>query len=143
MRNILAFLLIAAFCISLPPAANAANPNKLDFLLRFFDLNEAALAYHRHCLSQGESVNQNFINAMSRVTDNLYATTASSDPRLTHEQINGKILERRYKLQYQLDNANMKEGCQTKSSRVAEQHYRQLSGYSEADINRFIEQRTK
>lgn len=47
-RIVLSILLMTAFC----PSANAGSSQKFEFLLRFFDLNEAAFAYHRHCLSR-------------------------------------------------------------------------------------------
>jgi hypothetical protein len=139
----LTFLLIVAFCIAPVPGANAAPSYKFGFLLRFFDFNEAAFAYHRHCLGRTEPINRNFVKAMDMVAADLYEEGVRNNPDLKPEQISSKILERKYNLQYKLDNTNMKEGCLSKDSEAAKTHYRDISRYSEAEIISLIDQKTK
>lgn len=107
MRMALSILLMAAFC----PLAHAAPQKRMDFLLYFFDMNEAAFAYHRHCLSRSGGINETFLRTLEFVADELFTEAKKEDPKTNPEYIKTKILERRYNIQYKLDHANMKEGC--------------------------------
>ncbi len=133
------FLLIT--CFSSIVIAGATD-KKFNFLLRFFDLNEAAFAYHRHCLSAGEDINSKFLSTRKFAADELLAESIKENPDIKPEQIQTKILERRYKLQYKLDNANMKEGCLSKDSELAKAHYIEFSRFNRVQIEKFITQQT-
>ncbi len=65
IRITLTVLLMMAFCSS----ASADSSKKFEFLLRFFDLNEAAFAYHRHCLNRTENINETFLRTLEFVAD--------------------------------------------------------------------------
>jgi hypothetical protein len=65
------------------------------------------------------------------------------NPGIKPEQIKAKILERRYNLQYRLDNANMKEGCSSKDSQLAKTHYVEFSRFDNGEIIRFIDEKTR
>jgi hypothetical protein len=128
-----------AFC----PAAHASPNKKFDFLLRFFDLNEAAFAYHRHCVSSSEQLNPKFLKTMEFVADELYTQAEKNNPTIKPEHIKGKILERRYKLQYSLDSENIKSGCGSGDSNLAKAHYVEFSRYDIPDIRLFIDENTR
>lgn len=72
-----------AFCLS----ANAGNSKRFEFLLRFLDLNRAAFAYHRHCLSRTENINETFLRTLEFVADELFAEAKRDDPRMEAEYI--------------------------------------------------------
>jgi hypothetical protein len=136
--RILLFVLIVALC----SVAQASPNKKFDFLLRFFDLNEAAFAYHRHCLSASEGLNETFLNTMEFVADELLDEGIKENPSIKPEQIRAKILERRYNLQYKFDNANMREGCFSKDSELAKTHYSEFSRFDRKQIENFITENT-
>ena len=97
-------MLIMMFC----SVAHASQNKKYDFLLRFFDFNEAAFAYHRHCLSVSDAINPKFLRTLELVADALFDEMQKEHPRMKPEYIKAKILERRYNIQYKLDHANIK-----------------------------------
>ncbi len=134
----LVVFLVGVFC----PAANARSSKEFVFLLRFFDLNEQAYAYHRHCLSQTERINATFLRTLELVADELFAEGRKVDPNVDPERIKAKILERRYNLQYEFDRANMKEGCSAKYKQGSQAHYEEFSRYSEEEILRFVDEQT-
>jgi hypothetical protein len=128
--------------VAFSPVSSAAPNRKLDFLLRFFDMNEAAFAYHRHCLSD-EEINRTFLSTMDFVADELFDEGVKTNPSVKPDEIKTKILERRYALQYKLDNAHMKKGCQSKDSRMGQAHYNEFSHFDRAQIGDFITERTQ
>ena len=113
IRTLLILILVIFFY---PAATNAFSNQKFDFLLRFFDMNEAAFAYHRHCLSQTESINATFLKTFEMVADELFAEARKNEPNIDPKYIKAKILERRYNAQYKLDHANIREGCHSQAS---------------------------
>ena len=125
-----------------PVTTNAAPQKKIDFLLRFFDMNESAFAYHRHCLSVTEEINDRFLRALEFIADELFAEAQKNKPKTNPEYIKSQILERRYNIQYRLDHANMKEGCYTKASIRAKEHYQEFSNYKKSEIRKFIDEQT-
>lgn len=135
IRIALSILLMTAFC----PSASASSSQKFEFLLRFFDLNEAAFAYHRHCLSRSENINETFLEMLEYVADELFAEAKKDDPGMDTEYIKTKILERRYNLQYRLDHENMKNGCYTPATEMAKAHYEEFSHYNSQKISAFIQ----
>lgn len=139
IRILLTLLLIVAFC----PVAVAASPNKkFDFLLRFNDLNEVAFAYHRHCLSSTSDINEKFLRTLEFVADQLYAEAQIKEPGMNSEYIKEQLLQRRYNIQYKLDHANAKEGCNSATSSVAKTHYEEFSRYTEPEVRKFIDEKT-
>lgn len=118
--------------------AHAKSSNRLEFLLRFYDLNEAAFAYHRHCLSTTEGLNHTFLRTLEFVTDELFVEAQKNDPAVNPDYIKAKILERRYNEQYRLDHAHIKEGCNSQASIIAKQHYQEFSKYNETEIRKLI-----
>lgn len=139
IRVALSILLMVIFC----PSANAGSSQKFEFLLRFFDLNEAAFAYHRHCVStKQETINQTFLKTLEYVADELFAEAKKDEPRMDPEYIKTKILERRSNLQYRLDLENMKNGCRTPETEMAKAHYEEFSRYNRREISRFIDKKT-
>lgn len=121
----------------------SANPGKkIEFLLRFYDLNEAAFAYHRHCLSQEEGLNAVFLNNLEFVADELFAEIQKSDVRLKPDYIKTKILQRRYNIQYKLDRAHMVEGCYSPAIKTAKEHYIEFSRFGRSEVSKFIDEKT-
>lgn len=129
--------------VALQPAiANAAPQKRIEFLLYFFDMNESAFAYHRHCLNRTEKINTTFLKTLEFVADELFETARENTPRENPEHIKTKILERRYNIQYRLDHANIKEGCYTQASLMAKEHYQEFSNYDISEIRKFIDEQT-
>ena len=139
IRILLALIMVLVFY---PATTNAAPPTKFDFLMRFYDMNEASFAYHRHCLSQAEAINPTFLKTLEFVADELFAESKKDNPKMKPEYIKTKILERRYNIQYRLDHANMKEGCYSQASLTAKEHYQEFSNYKISDIRKFIDEKT-
>ena len=125
-----------------PTIANAAPQKRIEFLLYFFDMNESAFAYHRHCLSQTEELNATFLRTLEFVADELFDEAKKNDPKMNPEHIKTKILERRYNIQYRLDHANMKDGCYSQASMTAKEHYQEFSNYNTSQIRKFIDEQT-
>ncbi len=125
------------------PVAIAVPNRKFDFLLHFFDLNEKAFAYHRHCLSQSESINPVFLENLELVANELFAQAKKDDPNMAPEYIKNKILERRYNLQYKLDYEHMNKGCYSSYLEEAKIHYQAFSHHTKKDVRAFIEERTQ
>jgi len=138
-RTLLILLLIVVFS----PFANAAPKKRIDFLLYFFDMNEMAFAYHRHCLSRSDNINETFLRTLELVADELFAEAKKNEPKTDPEYIKTKILERRYNLQYRLDNANIKEGCYSQASIAAKKHYQEFNNYKKSEIRKFIDEQTQ
>lgn len=105
-------------------------------------MNEAAYAYHRHCLGADGEINRKFLSAMEFVADELYDEGVKTNPSVKPEQIKTKILERRYALQYKLDNTNLRKGCESKDSKMALAHYNEFSRFDRAQIGDFIAEQT-
>ena len=59
-KTLIRALLIFFLIVASSPLANAAPKKRIDLLLYFFDMNEAAFAYHRHCLSTKKNLNEIF-----------------------------------------------------------------------------------
>ena len=132
-------LLIAAFS----PVSSAASNKKFNFLLRFFDMNEMAFAYHRHCMGGDGGINAKFLSTMEFVADALYDESLKTNPSIRPDYIKKKILERRYNIQYKLDKDNLRNGCQSGDSQTALAHYNEFSRFSRAQIGDFIVERTQ
>lgn len=123
--------------------ANAAPNKKFEFLLHFFDMNEAAFAYHRHCLSTSEDINPKFLKTLDVVADELFKQAQIDEPdMMSAEYIKTKILERRYNLQYKLDHAHIKRGCHSQSVGLAKAHYEEFSQFSIREVHIFIDEQT-
>lgn len=105
-------------------------------------MNEAAFAYHRHCLRTSEEINTTFLKTLEFVADELFAQAKKDDPGISPEYIKTKLLERRYNLQYRLDHENMKEGCHTPATDMAKAHYEEFSRYNKKEIRNFIDKHT-
>ena len=110
--------------------------------MRFYDLNETAFAYHRHCLSSQGVINERFLKTLEVVADELFFEAQKNDPAMSPEHIKTKILERRYKIQYKLDHVNMNEGCYSQDSLLAKEHYEEFSNYQKPAILKFIDDNT-
>ena len=115
---------------------------KFDFLIRFYDLNEGAFAYHRHCLSTTGAINPVFLKTLEFVADELFAESIKDNPTMNPDHIKAKILERRYKIQYGLDRANINEGCYSQASLRAKKHYHEFGQYDQLAIRKFIDEKT-
>ncbi len=135
-------LLLILVLFFYPAITNAAPSTKIDFLIRFYDMNESAFAHHRHCLSTKEPINPTFLKTLEFVADELFAESKKDNPKINPEYIKNKILERRYNIQYRLDHANMKEGCYSQASLVAKEHYQEFSNYNTSQIRKFIDEQT-
>ncbi|MAI62918.1 MAG: hypothetical protein CBB87_10640 [Micavibrio sp. TMED27] len=133
---------LIAIVVFQPTIANAAPQKRIEFLLYFFDINESAFAYHRHCLSQTEELNTTFLQTLEFVADELFDEAKKNEPKTKPEYIKTKILERRYNIQYRLDHANMKDGCYSQASLKAKEHYQEFSNYNTSQIRKFIDERT-
>ena len=105
-------------------------------------MNESAFAYHRHCLSRTDGINETFLRTLEFVADELFAEAKKNEPKANPEYIKTKILERRYNIQYRLDHANMKEGCYSQASITAKEHYQEFSNYNTSQIRKFIDEQT-
>ncbi len=112
-------------------------------MLRFFDMNEMAFAYHRHCLSDDGGLNAKFLSTMEFVADALYDESLKTNPSIRPDYIKKKILERRYNIQYKLDKDNLQNGCQSGDSQTALAHYNEFSHFSRAQIGDLITERTQ
>lgn len=122
--------------------ASAAPNRKFDFLLHFFDMNEMAFAYHRHCLSPTQGINDVFLTTFNYVANELFAEAQKDKPNTSPQYIQTKILERRYNLQYRLDYQNIKNGCNTAEANMAKSHYEEFSRYSILELQKFINEKT-
>ena len=139
MRLLLILILTLAFC----PIAQAEPKEKSNFLVNFFDINEAAFAYHRHCLnSENSGINVNFIRTSELVADALFADAVRKAPQADAQHIKAKILERRYNIQYKLDHVHMKEGCHSSSVKAARDHYEKFSKLNINEVKKYIEEQT-
>lgn len=105
-------------------------------------MNEAALAYHRHCLSRTEKINKTFLSTLEFVADELLAQAEKDDPQMDLDYIKGKILQRRYNIQYKLDYTHMKDGCSSTAINMAKTHYQEFSRYNRQEISQFINDST-
>ena len=142
-RVFIRILLILIAIVVLQPTIASATPQKrIEFLLYFFDMNESAFAYHRHCLSQTEELNSTFLRTLEFVADELFAEAKNNDPKMNPEYIKTKILERRYSIQYRLDHANINDGCYSQASITAKEHYQEFSNYNISEIRKFIDEKT-
>ncbi len=106
-------------------------------------MNEAAYAYHRHCLSAEGEINKTFLRTMELVADELFDEGVKTNPSVKPEYIKARILERRYGLQYQFDSANIKEGCRSQDSERANAHYTEFSRFDRTQISHFISKETQ
>ncbi len=131
------FLLCCA-CLFLSQTATAQSGKKFIFLLDLFDHNEAALAYHRHCLSSLESVDQSFMRTLAFVENALLEQGIKDNPSISSQDIRDQIMERRYNIQYSLDHAHSKDGCGAAHVVLAQKHYEMFSRYDHADIAAYI-----
>ena len=137
MRLLLILLLILTYC----PIAKADPSKKFDFLISFFDMNEAAFAYHRHCLnSEQGGINENFLRTLEFVADELFAEAVKNAPQTDTEYIKSKILKRRYNIQYNLDHAHMKEGCNSSNIDMAREHYKKFSQFNIMEVKKYIDE---
>lgn len=141
-KSCISILLAVLFIGVLAPVAHAKSSKKLEFLLRFYDLNEAAFAYHRHCLSTTEGLNHTFLRTLEFVTDELFSEAKKNDPEVNPDYIKAKILERRYNEQYRLDHAHIKEGCSSQAAIIARQHYQEFSKHNESAIRKLVDEQT-
>lgn len=130
---------IAIFTFGFTPTIYAAQQTRIDFLLRFFDLNERAFAYHRHCLSRAERINPKFLKTFEFVADELFEEAQKNEPNTKPEYIKTKIIERRYNIQYGLDHAHIQHGCHTQDIEIAKAHYEEFSRYNIQEIRDFID----
>lgn len=140
IRISLVLLMVLVFC---PVTVNAAPRSKVYFLLRFFDMNEEGFAYHRHCVSTTEAINAKFLKTLEVVANELFAESKKENPKTSPKHIKNQILSRRDKIQYNLDLANMKDGCYSQASLRAKEHYQEFSHYNKAAILKFINEKTQ
>ncbi|NCT40570.1 MAG: hypothetical protein GW778_02775 [Alphaproteobacteria bacterium] len=77
---------------------------------------------------------------MEYVADAFLDESVKDNPSMQPQYIQNQILQRRYEIQYRLDNANINEGCYSKASLAAKTHYQEFSRYSLSDIRAFIDQ---
>lgn len=136
-------LMIIGLMLAFTPTAHAEHSKRFDFLLRFYDFNEASYAYYRHCLSSSESINPNFLKTVDLVANELLAEAGREDPRRNPEDIKKLILERRYSLQFKLDTVNVEKGCATRETQVAKNHYQEFSRYKPSEIHKFINEKSE
>jgi hypothetical protein len=111
-------------------------------LFRFFDYNEAAFAYKRHCLPSSEPINSKFQKTMDFVANELLHEGEKDNPNFKPEYVKKIIMERRDTMQYDLDIMSMKEGCASESAKTAKEHYEEFSKYDISEIRKFIEEQT-
>ncbi len=138
-----ALLLLTSSCTATPnPAQKEVNTPRLDFLFRFFDYNEAAFAYKRHCLPTSEPINKKFQSTMDFVANELLREGERDNPNFKPEYVKNIIMERRNRLQYDLDTMSMKEGCASESAQTARAHYEEFSKYDLPEIRKFIDEQT-
>ncbi len=121
-------------------AQAATSKQRLNLLYQFFELNEAGYAYHRHCLSSSEGINDTFSETRDFVVKELIAEAVNQQLHANKESAGRKMLELQYELQYKLDRANMADGCYSKNSMVAREHYQEFSHMDKAEILMFIDQ---
>lgn len=131
-------LFVAAFS----SIACADSKRKFDFLLRFYDLNDAAFAYQRHCLSDDGAVSQAFLRTFEFVAEELLAEAKKVNPRLDPISIKDRMQKRQESILYELDFTYMKQGCGTQAAKTASAHYERFSGLSREDVARFIDANT-
>lgn len=139
MRIVLTILMAFA----LAPIAHASDSPRLKFLLMFFEMNEAAFAYHRHCLSTGGAIDETFLKSRDLVFQELLQEALADNPTMSPNYVRAKTMERQYNLQYRLDWANKNDGCYSKNAFIAKEHYQKLSNLEQAEILQYIDQQTK
>lgn len=118
--------------------ANAASSPRVQYLLHLFDLNEAAFAYHRHCIGQSEKLNSKFLRGMEVVADELYEAVLEDEPKMSTEFIKSRIIERRYSIQYRYDQAHIQYGCVATQYAKAREHYEEFSNLNISEIRKII-----
>jgi len=120
----------------------ASSNKKLDFLTWFFDLNEEAFAYHRHCLGSFRSIDPMFLKTLDVVANELFIEIVKQNPDTSRDFLKSMMLKRRATIQSQLDFVSHQQGCSTREVNQARVHYNEFSQYTEKEILNFIAQRT-
>ena len=125
------------------PQVNAASTQRVQYLLHLFDMNEAAFAYHRHCVGPNEKINSKFLRGLEFVADELYEAVQEDEPEMSTEFIKSRIMERRYSIQYSFDRAHIQGGCGSREYAKAKPHYEDFSTFSVSEIRKIVRRETK
>ncbi len=140
-RILCTLILSIMFCFPIR-AENKKPPEKLSFLVGFFDLNERAFAYHKHCLPD-IAINQTFLKTLEIVADELFSETLKDDPGFKPNYVKKNILRRRYEIQSELNKNYDQNGCFTEEAAEAKRHYEEYSKYTEDQIRELIQEQNR
>jgi hypothetical protein len=119
--------------------ALAQGSERFEVLLKFFDNNEAAMAYNRQCRPRGSKINYDFLKIYNFIESELINQSATDNPTVSLQYIRERISVRRNTKQLELETTNMRLGCNTKATLDAKNHYESLSRYKITDFKQAID----
>jgi hypothetical protein len=119
-RPVLSALLI---CLLASPAF--ANPVRLERISRIFALDEAAMAYVRHCTDPVQTIRSNpFFMDNAQAVAMALAEELAAEKKITVEQAGDEMMQKREALEAQLDKTyTNKNYCKTDTAAMGFSHF--------------------
>jgi hypothetical protein len=146
MRLSLFLLLLVMGGVFAAPAIAAADAaqkeDRFHFLARFFDLNETAFAYHRHCISKDRLPDPVFMENLDYVANALMQEMVSEFPDKKPAQHRANIMGRRYMIQQRLDGFYYENKCDSDHALTSAAHYEQFRAIDSVAVQKFILEKT-
>jgi hypothetical protein len=112
-------------------------------LLKFYDDNERAIAYHRYCVSNREFPPQSFIDNMNVVAVELQKQLRAHHPEKTAAEIERGLIERARYLQRLNTQIMHDQGCFDRWADIARRHYDIVTALDNDLILDFIARRAR
>ncbi len=126
-----ALVLMNCACVSMNgpavvPQKKTAGLKTLNSMLELNDMNERAFAYHYHCLSKSEPMNEQFLKNFEVATNELFDECLKNQG-MKPEYIVSTITKRREHIQQKLGVYYKTNGCDSPEAMAAKDHYRAFS----------------
>lgn len=107
-------------------------------LLDFFDQNERAIAYHKHCVSAKHMPPIQFLDNANYVTVELQQALKDAYPDKTREEIEQGLLDRAAYLQRKNSQEFYSYGCEERWGQAAKAHYDMMNRIDTEFVKAYI-----
>lgn len=115
-----------------------AKESRFESIVKLYDMNEMALAYHRHCVTRNALPTPKFMNNTKVITAALSGELRKQFPDKTQEEIDQEIFRRSDAIQKRMDRHFLKIGCQSEGLQKARKHYSIFGRMDEETVTSFI-----
>lgn len=139
MKKTLMALSLAAITLSAPMTGRAADMERNNFLLRFFDMNVAASQFGRYCRGADETARRAFARNEALIIEKFVNEAARQNPGADPALIRRTLTARQSDIRYGTEKFYMQNDCAHPATAEHRHHFETMVGASADEVRSYVD----